>query len=204
MFTDGLTESRDENNRSLDVSGLIKLIQSNPRLTVAKRLENIIARIRRPGVNQRDDITLLVIDCTPKDITESLFRQHFKASPDQLCEVRAQVRRAAELKGCDAVLTDNLVLAVNEACMNVIQHAYRDDPEGEILLEILNNGNGLLFRLEDHAEPVDLASVKPRELDQLRPGGLGVHFIREIMDEWKMGHLEGGAGNYLEMIKRIR
>lgn len=65
LFTDGVTESIDENNRQLDISGLIKLIESYPRLAAAKRLENIIAEIRKPNVNQRDDITLMVIDCKP-------------------------------------------------------------------------------------------------------------------------------------------
>ena len=87
--------------------------------------------------------------------------------------------------------------------MNVIQHAYKGDESGEIVLEILNNGAQLLFRLKDHAAPIDLDSVKPRDLDEIRPGGLGVHFIREIMDDCRMGHLEKGAGNYLEMTKRI-
>ena len=65
LFTDGVTESIDENNRQLDISGLIKLIESYPRLAAAKRLENIIAEIRKPNVSQRDDITLMVIDCKP-------------------------------------------------------------------------------------------------------------------------------------------
>lgn len=65
LFTDGVTESLDENNRPLDIDGLIKIIQSNPRLTAAKRLENIAAEIRKPDLKQRDDITLMVIDCKP-------------------------------------------------------------------------------------------------------------------------------------------
>lgn len=65
LFTDGVTESIDENNQQLDIGGLIKLIESYPRLAAAKRLENIIAEIRKPNVSQRDDITLMVIDCKP-------------------------------------------------------------------------------------------------------------------------------------------
>jgi phosphoserine phosphatase RsbU/P len=66
LFTDGVTESIDENNQQLDIDGLIELIKSYPRLAAAKRLENIIAEIRKPNVNQRDDITLMVIDCKPQ------------------------------------------------------------------------------------------------------------------------------------------
>ncbi|OGT31685.1 MAG: hypothetical protein A2W28_09060 [Gammaproteobacteria bacterium RBG_16_51_14] len=117
--------------------------------------------------------------------------------------VRMLVKRAAGIVGCDKQQSERLVIAVNEACMNIIQHAYRGDDTGEIVLEILNNDSQIQFRLTDFAEPVDLASVKPRDLDDVRPGGLGTHFIREIMDECEMGHLEGGKGNYLRMVKKL-
>lgn len=134
---------------------------------------------------------------------EQLVKVQLPARPERLCLVRVLVKRAAELAGCNAELSEQLVIAVNEACMNVIEHAYKGDVNGEIILEIHNNGDSLFFRLLDRAEPVDLDSVKPRDLDDLRPGGLGTHFIREIMDECHMGHLEGGTGNYLEMRKKI-
>lgn len=135
--------------------------------------------------------------------SERLLELRIPARPDRLSLVRALVKGAAEAAGCSSDLCDKLVIALNEACMNVIQHAYKGDESGEMVLEILNNGSQLFFRLEDHAAPIDLDSVKPRNLEELRPGGLGVHFIREIMDECEMGHLEKGAGNYLEMTKRI-
>lgn len=134
---------------------------------------------------------------------KQLLKIHISAEPDRLCLARAAVRRAAQLVGCDTDLVEKLVLAVNEACMNVIQHAYKGNAAGEIILEIHNNEDCIVFRVEDHADPIDLDNVKPRNLDDLRPGGLGTHFIREIMDECNMGHLEAGTGNYLEMIKKI-
>lgn len=125
------------------------------------------------------------------------------ARPDRLCVVRTLVRVAAQTAGCSEQVCEKLVIAVNEACMNVIQHAYKDGESGEIVLEILNNGDQLLFRLTDFAAPIDLEAIAPRDLEDVRPGGLGVHFIREIMDGVKMGHLNGAAGNYIEMTKRI-
>lgn len=134
---------------------------------------------------------------------EKLFEIRFSAKPERLCLVRSLVKRTAEVVGCGSELSDKLVIAVNEACMNVIQHAYQGDELGEIVLEMLNNEGKLHFRIMDYANPIDLESVKPRDLDELRPGGLGTHFINEIMDECDRGHLEEGKGNYLEMIKKI-
>ena len=135
--------------------------------------------------------------------TEKLFELQFPSKPERLCLVRALVKRSAEFAGCSEDLTDKLVIALNEACMNVIQHAYKFDDSGVINLEILNNDSEIQFRLTDEAELIDLSKVEPRDLDDVRPGGLGVHFIREIMDTCDMGHLADGKGNYLEMKKTI-
>jgi anti-sigma regulatory factor (Ser/Thr protein kinase) len=87
--------------------------------------------------------------------------------------------------------------------MNIIQHAYRGQDDGQFMLEVGRTKQALCFRLEDYAKPVDLESIRPRNLDDIRPGGLGVHFIREIMDSYHMGHLADARGNFLEMTKNI-
>lgn len=136
-------------------------------------------------------------------LNQRVVELRFPSQADRLCIVRALVKRTAEFVGCDSALAEQLVIAVNEACMNIIQHAYGNDSPGEIVLEIFNNADTIRFRLQDFAAPVDLNRIKPRELGEVRPGGLGTYFISEIMDECKMGHLEGNRGNYLEMSKRI-
>jgi len=62
IFTDGVTEAVDVNNKQLEVKGLIELVKLNKENLVGQRLENIIAVLRRPNVSQHDDITMLVID----------------------------------------------------------------------------------------------------------------------------------------------
>jgi phosphoserine phosphatase RsbU/P len=66
LFTDGVTESIDEEQKLLDVGGLIKLIEDNSMVTASKRLEDIVAKIQHPSVDQRDDITLMIIECCLK------------------------------------------------------------------------------------------------------------------------------------------
>lgn len=134
---------------------------------------------------------------------EEVCELNLPARAELLCMVRALVKCASEKVGCNNQLSEQLVIALNEACMNVIQHAYKDGGGGEICLKILKNGSQLYFRLQDSAPPINLDQVQPRDLDDVRPGGLGVHFIREIMDDCEMGHLGEGSGNYLEMVKKI-
>lgn len=66
LFTDGVTESMDEDKKLLDVGGLIKLIEDNSKVTASKRLKDIVAKIQHPSVDQHDDITLMIIECCSK------------------------------------------------------------------------------------------------------------------------------------------
>ena len=134
---------------------------------------------------------------------ECLGVMRFNAIPERLHEMRRVLTQTLEGAGCPEQALRLLVLAVNEACMNVIQHGYRGDPAGEMILEILNNNDELEFRLTDFARTVDPAQVKPRALDDVRPGGLGTYFIQRIMDEFKFAVPESGEGNLLIMRKRI-
>ena len=87
--------------------------------------------------------------------------------------------------------------------MNIIQHGYKQNETGEIILEIYKNSEEIVFRLTDFAPPVDKCTIKSRDLKDVRPGGLGVHFICESMDDIKYLHLPDGAGNILEMTKKF-
>lgn len=134
---------------------------------------------------------------------DPLIELRFPARPDRLRLLRSVVRDAARNAGLEDQDADNVVLAVNEACMNVIQHGYEHDPDGEIRLGIFQLEDALVFRLQDDAPCVDKEKVCSRDLEDIRPGGLGVHFIEKIMDE--SAFLEcGEQGNLLQMIKYLK
>jgi sigma-B regulation protein RsbU (phosphoserine phosphatase) len=132
-----------------------------------------------------------------------LVNLRFAARADQLKEIRKTVRRAAAGVNCEPEIVDSIVLAVNEACMNIIQHAYGPQDTGEIILEILKEQNELTVRLTDFAEPIDPATCRPRRLDELRPGGLGTHFMSALMDDVQYLRPPSGPGNILVMKKKI-
>jgi sigma-B regulation protein RsbU (phosphoserine phosphatase) len=126
-----------------------------------------------------------------------------RARSDELCRMREAVRGCLARVDCSAGVVADIVLVIDEACQNVIRHAYRGDPDGEIELRIDREGEDLIFSLLDRAPPVDPERVKGRDLDDLRPGGLGTHFIRELMDRADFLPRPGETGNLLRMVKRI-
>ncbi len=135
--------------------------------------------------------------------TTLLTKLRLPARAAHLQELRTAVRAAARQSGCDQSLTEQLTLAVNEAAMNIIQHAYGEAATGEIILEIHNNGTELVFRLLDFAAPVDHNALRSRDLDEVRPGGLGLHLIRTVMDTVEYLPPPTGVGNLLQLCKRI-
>ena len=140
---------------------------------------------------------------TPPEKGERIIELRFLSRPGRLKLVRTVVLEAARANGCGEKCAQDIVSAVDEACQNVIRHAYRGNPDGEITLEIYRIDNRIVFDLVDYADPVDETSVRPRNLDDVKPGGLGTHFIRECMDEADFRTPPPGAGNRLRMAKRI-
>jgi len=120
-----------------------------------------------------------------------------------LKQVREAVRRAAQACGCGEACGRDIVIAVDEACQNVIRHAYGEQNQGDILVEVCRTGDRVEVSVVDFAPPVDPATIHPRSLEELRPGGLGTHFIRECMDEVEFRAPPEGAGNHLWMAKTI-
>jgi sigma-B regulation protein RsbU (phosphoserine phosphatase) len=110
---------------------------------------------------------------------------------------------ALQQLGVEAGLRASLVLALDEACANIIRHAFRGGcGRGQIELVISSDGDELRFVLVDNAPCVDPEAIRPRDLDECRPGGLGVCFIDALMDSWRISPLAGG-GNRLLMRKRL-
>jgi sigma-B regulation protein RsbU (phosphoserine phosphatase) len=133
-----------------------------------------------------------------------LLKHRFPARAGELRSIREVVRRAALGQGCAADCAGDIVMAVDEACQNIIRHAYAGRGDGEIVLEIERAGEELLVSLRDFAPTVDPSRVQPRDLADLRPGGLGTHLIREVMDGASFAPAPPGGGNLFRMSKRIR
>ncbi len=126
-----------------------------------------------------------------------------EASAEHLRLARRCVHESALAGGCSEVVARDIVIAVDEACQNIIRHAYGAGQAGEILVDVRRDQNAIIFNLLDFATPVDPKRIHPRALDDLRPGGLGTHFISECMDEVEFRPAPDGAGNWLWMKKKI-
>lgn len=75
-----------------------------------------------------------------------------------------------------------LLLALDEACSNVVKHRSKALMGGMIHVRAEVGRDSLRFRIGDFCGEEDISRIQPRDLEDVRPGGLGTHFIKEIMD----------------------
>ncbi len=205
LYSDGISESARGAGGQLGTHGLTHLIDTASAVAADKRLGDIVAAWRAAGFQAHDDITLMLIEIPPLQAgaVAGLPALFFRADATELKRVRAYVAQATRQCGLADKLVNDLVIAVNEACMNIIEHAYKGDSSGEIVLEIHNNQGEIEFVLTDFAPPIDIDAIRARDLAQLRPGGLGTHFMAELMDSCVYAHTSGRPGNVLRMRKRL-
>ena len=133
-------------------------------------------------------------------------RLRIPADLTRVAEVRAAVREVAE--ACDAPIDceDDLVQAVDEAVTNAIVHGYRSGP-GDIEVRVERDDEVIVIVIEDRAPRFDPRSVPDPDLvtppEHRRPGGMGVHLIRQAVDGLDHRPRPGG-GNILTITRRLR
>ncbi len=119
-----------------------------------------------------------------------LLRLELPSNPEILCVVRSAVMCLTEEMGFPATECRALTRAVDEALANIICHAYSGRPGQPI--ELLcrrmkvrigrRQRAGLEIVLVDHGAAADRKKLCGRSLDDVRPGGLGMHFIQDGVD----------------------
>ena len=108
----------------------------------------------------------------------------FKVESSSLKEIRSFAREIIAKSTTLSACSDDLVLALAEAAQNIVKHAYDGQPTDDILKEKISfKDNDLSMELFDKGKPVVPANIKPRDLDDIKAGGLGTFFIGQIMDE---------------------
>jgi serine/threonine-protein kinase RsbW len=138
-----------------------------------------------------------------------MLKVDLRSDPSLLCVVRGMVTQLAEVIGFSAAECRSVTLAVDEALSNIIRHAYKGLRERTIQvslsrIETRNNGNrreGVEILLEDRGPAVDPTKFRARPLDEVKPGGLGLHFIRQSMDT--VQYKRSGRINRLRLLKYL-
>jgi anti-sigma regulatory factor (Ser/Thr protein kinase) len=136
--------------------------------------------------------------------------------PQVLCVVRSAVQEFAAVVGFNEEECRSIILAVDEALTNIIRHAYDNRYDQTIELTCRRLGpdlgsdpgkpleqvsDGLEFVLTDRGRSATQEQMKSRDLDDVRPGGLGIHLMTQIMDE--VSYVPNEHYNQLRLVKLL-
>ena len=129
----------------------------------------------------------------------------FVVDSSNLKEVRTFSRNVFEKINLPQEQKDELVLAIAEAAQNIVKHAYKGVEETTDTMQIkisLKDGD-LEIGFFDKGKPVVPENIHHRQLDDIKPGGLGTFFIKQIMDNAVFKKDQKGWVNHLVLTKKI-
>jgi serine/threonine-protein kinase RsbW len=129
----------------------------------------------------------------------------FTAQFTSLEAISEFVAQAAEEAEFDSKSIYAIKLAVDEACSNIIEHGYQNEAGGEICCNCKKLEDGLQITIQDWGKPFKPDEIPDPnfdvELEDLKPRGAGLYFMKNLMDEVQFD-FDSGDGNLLVMIKR--
>ena len=125
---------------------------------------------------------------------------------ERLIAVREFVSSAARSFGFADEDVSKIALAVDEACTNIIKHAYHFDPKGNISVTVRGRDGSFEIAIRDTGQDFDPAGVSAPDMKEYlaryRRGGLGMYLMRSLMDDVKYDILPGKR-NVVRLIKRL-
>ncbi|MCP3941021.1 MAG: ATP-binding protein [Desulfobacteraceae bacterium] len=123
--------------------------------------------------------------------------------PKYLQLVRAVMEKVTHTSGFTEDDSDHIILAVDEACSNIIKHSYMNNPEGKIDISIEIHEKELKINVTDYGNQCDIKQMQSRDLKDIKPGGLGIYIMNQVMDSVKYD-CSSAMQNHVSMIKRMK
>jgi serine/threonine-protein kinase RsbW len=131
----------------------------------------------------------------------------FPGNFESLEAISLYITQAARSAGLDDSAVYQVQLAVDEACSNIIDHAYGGSGHGDIEMTVNVTLQGLTIILRDHGKPFDPQNAPEPNLslpiEQLEPRGVGLYLMRKMMDDVRF-EFSPRNGNLVTMTKNRR
>ena len=206
LYTDGLTEAMNAADECFGTKPLLALGCAAGNDSPLQLTQRVIAAVAAHVGNaeQSDDLALLAVSRLPA-VDEGI-QVCLLAELERLPELLEPVRQAAETADLTEAQVSRLELAVEEALVNLCNHAYADQTQpGPVYCRITAQADGLLVEIADQGPPFDpLTRPDPDttlELEEREPGGLGVFLIKTLVSEVGYRREEGRNILTLRMLK---
>ncbi len=128
------------------------------------------------------------------------------SSTDNLSRIREFIKTTSEEAGFDKDTANKIVLATDEACTNIIKHAYKNIKTGRIEINISFKNKKFTVSISDSGKHFNSSSVPepdlPRYYQEKKVGGLGMYLMKKLMDEVKYSQ-QNDKKNKVTLVKYL-
>ena len=194
LFSDGINEGRSPAGEEYGMDRLCSSLGAGSSADVLDRAWNHWEQFVDSD-RQHDDACLALISTKPVATLEI-------DSAARNCKLaRRFIEQWAQTAGFPDLERGRIVLAVDEAITNVMRHTYGGCESQRIMVSASITGEHLRFHLRDYGPPVDPAVLKGRALEDIKPGGLGLHLLKSVFNE--VEHQPLADGNEWRLAKRL-
>ncbi|MBN1197778.1 MAG: SpoIIE family protein phosphatase, partial [Bacteroidales bacterium] len=214
LYTDGITEALNRKGEFYHENSLSKVLFHHRRADVPNLVKEVVKSIHQfaDGVEQADDITLLILGYQKNiEADETTMETRTIRIPNQLDQLHIIVETIEELSAewnISSKASMELNLVLEELFTNIVFYAFPDKKEHLIdirfslppsgVLEIVLMDDGKYFDLIEASEEVKLDAA----IEERKVGGLGIHFVKQMMDE--MHYQRKGGKNIVTLKKYIK
>jgi len=197
LFSDGITEAR--NTAGLDLTEAVFLEQAPVGLNPPDTFNTLVKNWKDfvGSAPPHDDASLMVLLWRGPAPAPCF---NCQCCLENLAPARAFIEEWARFSCFDDITAGQIVLACDEATTNVFRYAYGGH-SGPIEFHAAIEDDHLIIRLIDQGTPADPAKIKGRDLDDLRPGGLGTVLLHNVFDT--VDYAPQSRGTVLTLRKKI-
>jgi sigma-B regulation protein RsbU (phosphoserine phosphatase) len=210
LYTDGVTEAMDEAETLYTDQRLARLLEAEEYTSPVKIVEGTLNDVlaHQGQAEQADDITILAVQYTgqPEEIAQDRLSLKIKNDYAEMAVVEEQFHEFALKNEIPDAVRQPISIVLDEMLNNIVSYAYDDEYEHEIDVQIERSGNRLVLTIKDDGVPFNpfgrgapdtSLSVEDREI-----GGLGIHLVRNMMDEYLyQRHINKNVVTLVKMIE---
>ena len=191
LYTDGVTEAKDRNNSLFSEKRLEDVLSSRQYVSTEDVVKTTVEETKRfeQDVEQADDITVMAVEYYGvKDKPETRgFEVTIKNRMTEIGKVIQRFDAFSDEQDLDVKIRREIKMVFDEMLNNIISYAFRQDEEHEIEVKMELTANRLTTILSDDGIPFNPFGIEVPDtdlpLEQRKIGGLGLHLVRNVMDE---------------------